>query len=178
MENSRTKNKFAARLIKRRVLYIMLLLLCSSLALGQRQLTVTGANWNVNPPAITDAGANYSGTYESPADQILLTAQVPILLASGKVSVRYEGSPIWHNELKLNIRRTGQGSTICLLCGITGGLTYQPITTLDTDFFTITALAALASYSNIPIQLSLSGVSVTIPAANYQSRIVFTIGPI
>ncbi|MGH2622926.1 MAG: hypothetical protein ACRDE7_04600, partial [Sphingobacterium sp.] len=160
------------------ILYITLLLFCSSLVLGQRRLTVTGANWNVNPPAITDAGANYSGTYQSPSDQILLSAQVPLLLASGKVSVRYEGNPTWHNALKIAIRRTGQGSTICLLCGINGGLTYQPITTVDTDFFTISAVLALASYSNIPVQLSLSGVSVTIPAANYQSRIVFTIGPI
>jgi len=33
----------------------------------------------------------------------------------------------------------------------------------------------LASYTNIPVQLELTGVSVIIPAATYSSRIVFTI---
>lgn len=178
MKNKQGKHKPSACIITHSIVYITVLFFSIIQANAQRKLTVVGSPWNVNPIPITDAGQNYAGTYESPSNQILLTAQVPLLLASGKVSVRYEPNPNWHNALKLSIRRTGNGTTLCVLCAINGGLTYQPITTIDTELFNIQAVLALASYANIPIQLSLSGVSVTIPAANYQSKVIFTIGPI
>ncbi len=157
--------------------YIMLtLLLIFPTLKSQRTLTVSGTNWTVNIPSITEAGTNYIGTYESAPDEILLNAMVPLLLASGKVSMHYEVNPIWNSSLILNARRTGNGTTSCLACTITGGTTYTnvPLNT-DIELFRITAVVALASYSNIPIQLQLTGVSVTIPVATYSSRIVFTI---
>ncbi|OCK52446.1 hypothetical protein BA768_12060 [Chryseobacterium sp. CBo1] len=149
-----------------------------SQAKAQRTLTVGGNNWTVTIPSITEAGTNYAGTYESAANQILLTASVPLLLGSGKVSVHYEANPTWNSSLILNARRTGDGTTVCVLCSISGGTTYQPIGLTDVELFRIVAIATLASYSNIPIQLQLSGVSVTVPAATYNSRIVFTISEI
>ncbi|MFL9834826.1 hypothetical protein [Chryseobacterium terrae] len=145
---------------------------------AQRTLTVTGTNWAVTAPSITEAGSNYSGTYESSANQILLMASVPLALSSGKVSVHYESNPTWNSNLILRTKRTGDGTTICVLCTITGGTAYQTITLTDVELFRITAVLALGSYSNIPIQVQLSGISVTIPAANYNSKLVFTIGPI
>lgn len=143
---------------------------------AQRTLTIAGSNWTVSIPSITEAGTNYSGTYESAADQILLTASVPLLLSTGKVSVHYEANPTWNSNLTLSAKRNGDGNTLCVLCTITGGTAYQTVELNDTELFRITAVLALASYSNIPIQLQLSGVSVTITAATYNSRIVFTIG--
>ena len=157
---------------------ITVLLFSISLAKAQRTLTVGGNNWTVTIPSITEAGTNYAGTYESAANQILLTASVPLLLGSGKVSVRYEANPTWNSSLILNARRTGDGTTVCVLCSISGGTSYQPIGLTDVELFRIVAIATLASYSNIPIQLQLSGVSVTVPAATYNSRIVFTISEI
>ncbi|ASK32761.1 hypothetical protein CEY12_12590 [Chryseobacterium sp. T16E-39] len=145
---------------------------------SSQTLTVGGTNWTVPIPSITEAGTNYAGLYESATNQILLTASVPLLLGAAKVSVRYIANPTWNNSLVLNIKRTGNGTTVCLLCTITGGTTYQPITLSDVELFRITAVLALASYSNIPLQLELTGVSVTIPAAAYNSRIIFTIGPL
>ncbi|MCX8533652.1 hypothetical protein [Chryseobacterium luquanense] len=142
---------------------------------AQRILTVGGNNWTVAVPSITEAGTNYTGTYESVTNQILLSASVPLLLSSGKVSVRYESNPTWNSNLILHARRTGDGTTVCVLCSITGGTAYQTVTTTDIELFRIVAVLALASYSNIPIQLQLTGVSVTIPAATYNSRMVFTI---
>lgn len=143
---------------------------------SQRTLTVGGTNWTVTIPSITEAGSNYTGTYESATNQILLAASVPLLLGSGKVSVHYEANPTWNSNLILHARRTGNGTTACLTCSITGGTTYitVPLTT-DVELFRIQAIVALASYTNIPIQLELSGVSVTIPATTYNSRVVFTI---
>lgn len=143
---------------------------------SQRTLTVSGTNWSVNIPAITEAGNNYAGTYESAANEILLGATVPLVLGNGKVSMHYEADPVWHPNLILNARRTGNGTSSCTTCTITGGTTYTniPLTT-DVELFRIAAVLALASYTNIPVQLQLTGVSVTIPAATYSSRIVFTI---
>ncbi|MGD1319354.1 hypothetical protein [Chryseobacterium sp. 2R14A] len=157
---------------------IIVLLFSISPSKAQRTLTVGGNNWTVTIPSITEAGTNYAGTYESAANQILLTASVPLLLGSGKVSVHYEANPTWNSNLIVNARRTGDGTTVCLLCTLSGGTTYQPVGLTATELFRIAAVATLATYSNIPIQLQLSGVSVTVPAATYNSRIVFTISEI
>jgi hypothetical protein len=143
---------------------------------SQRTLTVDGTNWVLNIPVITEAGNNYAGAYESAANEILLTATVPLVLGSGKVSMHYEANPVWNSGLVLNARRTGNGTTSCATCTITGGTSYTniPLTT-DVELFRITAILALAAYTNIPVQLQLTGVSVSIPAATYSSRIVFTI---
>jgi len=167
-------NNYIERILLKYI-YIAFLIIFSNYLKSQQTLTVGGTNWTVPIPSITEAGNNYSGTYESPANQIFLAASVPLLLGSGKVSVHYQAAPTWHNSLVLSTRRTGNGSTLCALCIITGGTTYQAITQTDIELFRIEAVLALASYSNIPIQLQLSGVSVTIPAATYNSNVVFTI---
>lgn len=143
---------------------------------SQRTLTVGGTNWTVTIPTITEAGSNYSGIYESLPNQIILSASVPLLLTNGKVSIHYNANPTWNPNLILSAKRTGDGTTACLGCSISGGTTYTtiPLTT-DIELFRITAVLALAAYSNIPVQLQLSGVSVTLPATNYNSQIVFTI---
>ncbi|MBK1898272.1 hypothetical protein [Chryseobacterium paridis] len=156
-------------------LFLLILFACPA---HSQSLTVGGSNWTVSIPTITEAGNNYAGSYESATNQILLTASVPLLLGNAKVSARYIPDPIWNNSLVLNIKRTGNGTTVCLLCTITGGTTYQTITQTDIEIFRIAAVLALASYNNIPLQLQLTGVSVTIPAASYGSRIVFTISGI
>ncbi|WP_228455591.1 hypothetical protein [Chryseobacterium potabilaquae] len=129
-------------------------------------------------PSITEAGTNYTGTYESATNQVILTASVPLLLGNGKVSVHYEPNPTWNTSLILSAKRTNNGSTICALCTITGGTTYQTVTQTDIELFRIQAVLALASYTGINIQLQLSGVSVTIPATTYNSKVVFTISAI
>lgn len=153
----------------------LILTLLFFFTLKSQKLTATGNNWTVTIPTITEAGSNYAGIYESTTNQILLTAEVPLLLGSGKVSVSYVPDPTWHSNLILSTKRTGSGTTLCVLCTITGGTAYQTVTLTDVELFRINAVLALASYSNIPIQLQLSGVSVTIPAATYNSKIIFTI---
>ena len=151
---------------------LFLLFFCTIKA---QTISVTGTHWTVAIPTITGAGSNYAGTYESATNQILLKVDIPLLLSSGKVSVRYTPNPTWNSNLILSAKRTGNGSTVCLVCTMTGGTAYQTVTLTDIELFRVSALASVISYSNIPIQLQLSGVSVTIPAATYNSRIVFTI---
>lgn len=153
----------------------IILLMLFNINLKAQTLAVTGSNWTVSIPSITEAGTNYAGTYESATNQILLAASVPLLLGNAKVSVHYQANPTWNNGLILSAKRTGNGTTLCVLCTISGGTNYQTVTLTDIELFRISAVLALASYSNIPIQLQLSGVSVTIPATAYQSSVVFTI---
>lgn len=158
-------------------LYIFWLVAFSSYGKAQT-IGVTGTNWTVTVPTITEAGNNYAGTYESATNQAILAVSVPILLGTAKVSVHYEANPTWHNSLILSGRRTSNGTTTCVLCTITGGTAYQTITQTAIELFRIQAVLALGSYTGINIQLQLSGVSVTIPAATYNSRVVFTVSPI
>lgn len=164
--------KIKTRLLK---YFCIIIVLGFATSMKSQTLSVTGTNWAVPIAPITEAGNNYTGTYESAANQVILAASVPLLLGNAKVSVHYEPNPTWHNSLLLAAKRTGNGTTLCVLCSITGGTTYLPFTQTAVELFRIQAVLALASYSNIPIQIQLSGVSVTTPVASYNSRIVFTI---
>jgi len=172
----KAKNYFSTKKFFTKSTFSVLLLLLSYFLQAQHTLTVGGSNWTVAITPITEAGSNYTATYESATNQILLAASVPLLLGSGKVSVHYEANPTWNSALILNIRRTGNGTTGCVGCTISGGNNYQALTLTDIELFRINAILAVASYTNIPIQLQLTGVSVTVPAAAYNSRVVFTIG--
>lgn len=140
-----------------------------------QDITVSGTDWNVNIPPLSEAGKDYSGTYTSLSNQILLTVSLPLLLGGARVSAHYEPDPNWHNDLKIAIKRTGSGSGLCVLCSISGNENYLILGTSDLSLFTINATISLLTISNIPMQLRLSGVSVSVPAANYKSRVVFTI---
>ncbi|MCL1652787.1 Uncharacterised protein [Elizabethkingia miricola] len=159
--------------------YFLLFILVLGANNGKAQtMVISGSDWTVNIPPITEAGTNYAETYESQASQIQLTIGVPLLLGTGKISVHYVPNPTWNNALSLAAKRTDDGTTLCVLCSITGGKdNYVPLTQTDIELFRITAVLALAAYNNIGIQLRLSGVSVTVPAANYQARVIFTVGP-
>lgn len=156
----------------------IILMILFSCCFKSQTITVTGTNWTVAVPSITEAGNNYAGLYESATNQVILAASVPLLLGTAKVSVHYEPNPTWHSSLILSAKRTNNGTTTCVACSITGGTAYQVVTQTDIELFRIQAILALGSYTGINIQLQLSGVSVTIPAAAYQSRVVFTVGPI
>ncbi|MGG5210624.1 hypothetical protein ACQWU4_16990 [Chryseobacterium sp. MIQD13] len=159
--------------------YILFIIFIISVSQYKAQtITVTGTNWTVSVPTITEAGSNYAGLYESATNQAILAVSVPLLLGNAKVSVHYEANPTWHNSLVLSAKRTSNGTTVCALCSITGGTAYQTVTLTDIELFRIQAVLALAAYTGINIQFQLSGVSVTIPATSYQSRIVFTVSGI
>jgi hypothetical protein len=156
-------------------------------------ITVGGSNWTVSIPAITEAGSNYAGTYESANNLITISGSLPgsflTLLSGGaaRVSVHYNPNS-WNNSLHLYAKRSGGTATVngvCILCSasINGGTTYTEIPqTVDTAFFTINFNGGLGlgnsiTYSGINVQLQISGVSVTVPATSYSSQVVFTIGP-
>lgn len=154
------------------------LLVC--IAAKSQTITVGGTDWSPVIPTITEAGSDYAGTYESSSTQIWLNLTVPILLGTGKVSVRYEPNPTWHSSLKIDVRKLNNGSGLCVLCSMSPNQStaYQEVLTSDVELFRVTAVLSLATVTDIGLNLRLRGVSVTTPVANYSARIVFTIGPL
>lgn len=157
-------------------------------------ITVSGSNWNVNTNSTqpTEAGNDYSGTYESPTNLITLSGFIPgsllNLLTGGVasvVSVHYTPTN-WYSNLKLFVKRSGGSASIsgiCVLCGtsINGGTTYIEVPqSAPVQFFTINFSGLLGlgnniTFSNINVQLQIQGVSVIVPVANYSATIVYTI---
>ncbi|WP_228376229.1 hypothetical protein [Chryseobacterium sp. BLS98] len=138
-------------------------------------VSVSGTNWTASVPAITEAGSNYAGTYASATNQSILNVGLPALLGSVKVYVHYEANPTWDSSLVLSAKRTNNGTTLCIGCSISGGTAYQTVTQTALELFRISTILSVTSYTGINIQYQLSGVSVTIPAATYNSKIVFTV---
>lgn len=182
------KNRF----LRKRYIGIILLIIGSCL---KAQVVTVSGDWAATIPAITEAGNNYTGTYSNasvPATDITLSTTLTgnflnVLSGKGaKMTMRYT-SNAWNSSLILSAMRTGSTtgsiSGLCALCTatITGGDTFIPIvSTADTTFFTLSFGGLLgvnntAHFSNINLILQLSGVSVTIPAANYSARIIFTV---
>lgn len=165
-------------MIKTRLLVFLLTI--SLLAEGQA-ISVSG-NWLPSITAISTTGSDYSpSSLTSAANQTLITASGlgSLLVAkSYRISVSRTNTD-WHNNLILTARRTGAGTPSFLgAVSASGGTTAQTITNISTAFFTINvsflSLGGI-SLSNIPIEYSLSGISVILPVKTYSTTITYTI---
>ncbi|PIF47780.1 hypothetical protein CLU96_4849 [Chryseobacterium sp. 52] len=171
--------------------YLYLIPLTMGSYLEAQVINASGSGWTVSVPSITEAGNNYGGTYQSSTNVIVLSGSLPgsflNLLSSGAARINMHYNPVlWNNSLRLYAKRTGGTATIngiCVLCTATinGGATYTEILqATDSTFSTINFSGVLGlgnsvTFSGINVQLQISGVSVTIPAASYSAQIVFTI---
>ncbi|AZB00456.1 hypothetical protein EG359_12850 [Chryseobacterium joostei] len=173
--------------------YLCIILLIISNYLRAQVVTVSG-NWNPSLPVITEAGNNYTGTYDNTTttiNPITLSATLPgnflnLLSGTGAKMTMHYTTNAWHSSLGLAARRTGGTGSVsgfCLICSATinGGAAFVPIQQMsDSTLVTLTFGGLLginntANFSDINLIIQLSGVSVTIPATTYSARIVFTI---
>jgi len=153
----------------RKTIFILVTLLCNTVR--AQTISVGGTDWAAPITAISEAGNNYAGTSESAANQILIAGSIS-LLGSSTISARYVPNPNWNSALQIALRRTGPGSP-CVLCTISSNTNYHEITQTATSLISISGLGG--TYSNIPFQIRISGISVTIPAASYSATVIFTI---
>jgi hypothetical protein len=173
-------------------------LISIGVSLTAQTIIVGESNWDIstplgNLPAITEAGNNYTGTYQSVTNQITINGELPksflSLLSSGSAKISMHYTPTsWHNSLLLYAKRNGGTASIsglCVLCSasVSGGDSayIQIPQTGDATFFNINFSGTLGlgtttlSYSDVNVQLQIGGVSVVVPAATYSAQIVFTI---
>ena len=146
----------------------------------QAQININAnGNWiyPVSPLEITEAGTDFSGTFTSSANQVLVDITQNnfwanlLLNYSWRVDIR-KSDVDWNPSLSLFAQRTGNGTPFWnFLPGtINGGTTYQQLTNINQTFFNGTRTRL-----DIPIQYQITGVSVLLPAKTYTSTVIYTV---
>jgi hypothetical protein len=139
--------------------------------LSQINIDVAGS-WAYSIPAtnIADAGLDFTGTYTSGANQVLLS-----IYNSGGNNYRYRvdvrrSDISWKSKIKVWGRRTGDGIPSNGGARVWGGQSYKKITKSNKVFF-----QGKKDSSDIPIQYQLRNISVLIPAKSYSTTIIYTV---
>jgi len=109
------------------------------------------------------AGSDLSASYESASDATALDITAA---ADYRVDVR-RNVGTWDTGLTLYVRRTsiGTGSG-----SVSGGTTYQQVTTSDVELFT-----GNSNRNNVEVQYQVDGMSIDISPDNYQTTVSYTI---
>lgn len=154
-------------------LLISACLLCLASEISAMQdITATGS-WSltidVNDLQGT-AGSNLNSSYESITNQVEIDVSGIILPTENwRVDVR-KSDIAWSGNFQLSIVRTGDGTGIPVLSGISEGTVYQEVTDTAQSFF-----EGFGNRNAIPIQLKIDNVSVAIPAEIYSTTVIYTI---
>jgi len=152
----------------KKIVYVIVFLI--SFCSFSQKVTVQG-NWRktLNATEITKAGLDYPASYVSNKKKTKMTINpVPNSKYNKKfmpfkVFVHKEDI-VWHSNLVLEVKVS---STVH---GNSTGTIYQAIGNNDTYFF-----ETVGRRKNIPFQYKISGLSVTLPVANYSTEIVYTV---
>jgi hypothetical protein len=138
--------------------------------LSQIQIDVSG-HWTYSVPAsnIADAGLDFTGIYTSSSNQVLISIDNDSRRFNYRVDVR-RSDISWNSSIKVRVKRTGNGVPKNSYCWVSGGTSYQKITTSNQLFFT-----GYGRTDDIPIRYRLRNISVLIPATNYSTTIIYTV---
>ncbi len=147
--------------------FTLIVFILISNVLFSQSINVFGS-WTrtISASDITEAGNDYVGTYTS-----ISTSQTKISISNGKkdktrVEVRKENNfSDWHPNLILQIKCTDRDKLH------RGGENIQTITDNDVYFFTTKD----GNRTNIPLQYTISGISVLLPVKDYTTTIWFTV---
>jgi len=135
-----------------------------------KDITVLG-NWSLTiGPAdlVGGAGTNLNSTYQSDPAQVYVTiSNCTRTTEKWHVNVKRTDT-VWDSQLQLWVQRTGSGVGSGWLWG--GGATYQQVGLTDGYFF-----YGKGDLSSIPIQLELTGVSVSIAPGTYSTTVTYTL---
>ena len=110
------------------------------------------------------AGSDLTSTYESSSNQGVLS--IGSTAGSWRVDVKKLDTS-WDSDLHLEVRRTSDGTGSG---SISGGASYVEITGVDT-----TLCSGDDERSDVDLQLRISGVSVSLGAANFSTTITYTV---
>jgi len=146
--------------------FTLIVFVLISNVLFSQSVSVSGS-WTrtISASDIEESGKDYVGTYES------IATQTKISISNGKkdktiVEVRKENNfSDWHPNLILQIKCTDRDKLH------RGGENIQTITDNDVYFFTTKD----GNRTNIPLQYTISGISVLLPVKDYTTTIWFTV---
>lgn len=157
--------------MNRNYLFIVVLVF-SAYVIQAQKITVTGG-WNVsiNSSAVSDAGNNLTSTVLSPTNATIIDVDV---VPKSSYNRQYKpqrvlvqkADNVWNTDLVLWCKRTvtTQNANISL------GTSFQQITNNAVLFFN-----TVGEQFNIPIQYQLTGISLLVPATNYNTSIIYTV---
>lgn len=135
---------------------------CAGQAIAADITAVGGWSRNINASDLqAGAGSNLNATFESATNATLLTVSNVFFW---HVDARMTTSS-WNPNLVLSVKRNSGGSG-----WVWDGTDYTALSTMDTTLF-----QGLFGASNLPMQLRVSGVSITIPPGTYSTTITYTV---
>ena len=135
-----------------------------------QQPSISGSWYlNVQGNEITEAGKDFIGTYESATNQVIFNRNVPYSYSPNWSITVHKTDIWWHSNMKLWIRRTGDGTGV-YGSTISNGANYQEVLNTPVNFF-----KGYKEVNEIPLQLKISGISVIIPSNTYYTLLNFTI---
>jgi len=124
-------------------------------------------NWSLTIDASDLAGGTGTdivSTYYSNADEIMAS----VIRTSTTWDVYVQGEVTnWHNDMRVSIRRTGDGNGTGW---ISGGTSWLQITLGSQLFY-----SGSNRRRNVPVQLRLAGVSLQVPADTHSGTITYTV---
>lgn len=128
-------------------------------------------NWylSIASTEITEAGTDFAGTYESAVNQMMFSRNATATNKPNWNVTVNKSDIFWNSKIKVWIRRTGNG-TPASGASISSGLNYQEIQNTPINFF-----YGYKEVDEVPLQLKVTGISVTIPANSYYTLLTFTI---
>ena len=121
---------------------------------------------------IDEAGNDYDGALSSDQEAVLIDvfqhlSQQDLYAYPWKILVRKINFQ-WQEQLSVWVRRTGDGKNV--FPGINGGKNFLKVSDFNQLLF-----SGFGPHQSIPLQYQIRGISVTLPAKNYQSTIILTI---
>ncbi len=146
-------------------------------------MTLSGTDWMSvqDVSQVSDAGNDLSNVIESATNQNIMdiryTTSILILgIGANPFRIEVRKSDInWNGSIIPAVRRTGGTPDNSLLdilsnpSSITGGVNYQNITNISTTLFT-----GYGKVDNITLQYRFSGISLALPADDYETEIIYT----
>jgi len=155
---------------------ILALMFLPVTGLGQVQLRVIGHP--VFPAStfdLTEAGTDYTHIVTSTSGTVITISHKNGREKNfGEFEWRlavHKSDVYWNNELKVDIRRSGDGEPGSRFNNwIAGGTNFQTLTAMPITFFEGGAVR-----NNVPVEFRIKNISVLIPADEYETTIYFTV---
>lgn len=132
-------------------------------------------SYSVSASEIIEAGTDFSGTYESNANQVDIDLRIKPNNWNNRIEYTWTvdisvSNVDWHPDIGLYARVTDKGKGFGINPYMYGGETYVPVTYVNQQFF-----YGSAGRRNIKIQYELRDISVTLPAKSYSTTVIYTI---
>jgi hypothetical protein len=158
--------------VRIRTVALALLLQASAFGLGAQQiklfLSPNKPVWNVGTFDVTSltggAGSDFTGTHEQLSQLALM--EIKNANAGWRLDVS-RADTLWPAGVRLYVRRNGDGTGTGT---ITGGTSYQEVTTVNTELFRGTL-----ARKDIPMQFMVTGVSVSGGAGSFSTTVTYTV---